>query len=659
MHSGYYYYYFFSRNSGPTGSNTTSPSSTSDSAVVIVVVIVVVLLLLLVLVAAMVIVVIFLCFRVHRRKEESSKVQRLQSVVLESKDEEEKEAETFIDGLNNYECVDKPPQNGFQVADNAAIIDVLYSEPDDVRNDTYSHLRDGEKNQLSVWNETAANEQYSKLNRSQTDPVGVTRRSPTPQEPLNGEGIMYAVPDSNKKRSKKKTANAPAIPRKSAELVEYLDTKFSHSEQLTASDSHLPEYSEIGSGNRRSGSVGPVPLSKPASLSMVSSLNSNPIYQPTDIMPARSSAVPQPQYGNGVLQTDAIYSEPLAQNEHEPEWNPDQNIYESIYSEPLKPSLFMQETDEANTEELRPYSSIYSPPLVQSSDKPLSVSVGNIKEIKRLGDGNFGEVVLAQTVGLSPRDLKLEGEAPYTLVAVKKLKQNASERNRDLFEKEVKFMSKLNHPNVIRLLAVCSDEAAPFIMMEYMKNGDLNQYLKGFHSIGNGTYDNVKPIDLSTLIYMCTQVASAMQYLASQNFVHRDLATRNCLVGSKHTIKISDFGMSRSLYESSYYVISGHAILPIRWMATECFYGKFSAKTDVWAFGVTMWEIFTLAKDQPYSGYDDREVVEDAVKGPDRMQLERPARCPEDIYQIMRKCWFYEPSQRPTFDELYTLLSNS
>ena len=223
-------------------------------------------------------------------------------------------------------------------------------------------------------------------------------------------------------------------------------------------------------------------------------------------------------------------------------------------------------------------------------------------------------------------------------------------------------MSRLNHPNVIRLLAVCNEEAAPFIMMEYMTNGDLNQYLNGFHSIVAmdriGRTGNPFPLIHDSSTYR-TQIASAMQYLASQNFVHRDLATRNCLVGSKHTIKISDFGMSRSLYESSYYVISGHAILPIRWMATECFYGKFSAKTDVWAFGVTMWEIFTLAKDQPYSGYDDREVVEDAVKGPDRMQLERPARCPEDIYQIMRKCWFYEPSQRPTFDELYTLLSNS
>ena len=206
-------------------------------------------------------------------------------------------------------------------------------------------------------------------------------------------------------------------------------------------------------------------------------------------------------------------------------------------------------------------------------------------------------------------------------------------------------MSRLNHPNVIRLLAVCTDEATPFIMMEYMTKGDLNQYLNEFHSITRDNSNNGKSISHSRLVYICTQIASAMQYLASQNFVHRDLATRNCLVGSEDTIKIADFGMSRSLYESSYYVISGHAILPVRWMATECFYGKFSAKTDVWAFGVTMWEIFMLAKEQPYVSLSDQEVVEDAIKGPDRSQLERPAECPENIYSIMKKCWIYESSE--------------
>ena len=590
-------------------------------------------------------------------------MQEIQDVVKETKGDEGKGKETFIDGLNNYECVDTQltPLNEVREMENSSFMDVLYSQPDEVRNDTYSHLRDGEKSELTGVDPTGVGEQYSMMNHFQTDPVTMIRQSPSPKEGPIDEETMYAMPDRSKKK-KKGDSDSPAVPRKSLELVEYLDTKFSQSERMNGSDTNLSEYSEIGDGGRRSGSVGPLPLSKSASKNFAKGLNSNPIYQLTDIVPGNTAGVQEPQYNNttnGVLESDAIYSEPLFPSEHEQEWNPDQNIYESIYSEPLKPSLFMQESYQVDAEDLCPYSSIYTAPAIDSDEKSLSVSISNIKEIKCLGYGNFGKVVLAQTVGLSPRDLQLEGEAPYTLVAVKKLKQNASERSKDLFDKEVKFMSRLNHPNVIRLLAVCTDEVAPFIMMEYMKNGDLNQYLKGFHSVENGTSDNVKPIDTATLIYMCTQIASAMQYLASQNFVHRDLATRNCLVGSKNTIKVSDFGMSRSLYESQYYVISGHAILPVRWMATECFYGRFSAKTDVWAFGVTMWEIFMLVKEQPYGPLSDQEVVEDAIKGPDRSQLERPAECPENVYSIMKKCWIYESSERPTFDEIYKLLSES
>jgi serine/threonine protein kinase len=389
-------------------------------------------------------------------------------------------------------------------------------------------------------------------------------------------------------------------------------------------------------------------------------MSSNPLYHPTDIRPLQLKPISSLPPGSGLLDVNAIYAEPLPPpSTHEPEWDPDQNIYESIYSEPINPSLFMRNSEPTDMEELRPYSSIYTVPVVPTTIKPRSVSLGNIKEIKHLGDGNFGQVVLAQTVGLTPKDLQLDGDASYTLVAVKKLKPSASNRNRELFDKEVSFMSRLNHPNVIRLLGVCSEGEIPFIMMEYMTNGDLNQYLQGFYSIADEPADSAKSISTSTLMYMCTQISSAMQYLASQNFVHRDLATRNCLVGSKDTIKISDFGMSRSLYESQYYVINGHAILPIRWMATECFFGKFSAKTDVWAFGVAMWEIFTLAKETPYNHLEDRAVVEDAVRGAKRTLLNRPAQCPENMYEIMRKCWIHDASQRPTFDELYNLLSKN
>ena len=614
--------------------------------------IVVVLVFVSIVVGTVIVLLLIMCLKTRKRKHESEKVHKLQSVVLETK-EDEKEAESHMD--NQYDIIDKPPQNGVKIAANSGTtMDALYSTPDEaITDDSYSHLRDNQKKIVPPERMAAIGEEYSKLNRmrSQTDPIALMSRPSPAQQNLTDVdvGMVYAVPDKKKKVSKKSSEKAPAVPEKASELVEYLDSKEAG---VVSNGLDLPEYSEISAGNNRpSSNVGPVPLSSSVSHSFASNLDSNPIYHSTDIVP--------PQSHDGVFATDAIYSEPLPPNEHEPEWDPDQNIYEAIYSEPLQPSLFMQEREEVESEDLRPYTSIYTAPIVPTTDKPLPVSYRHIKEIRSLGNGNFGDVVLAQTIGLTPSQLRLEGNAPYTLVAVKKLKENASERNRQLFEKEITFMSRLDHPNVIHLLGVCIDEAAPFIMMEYMTNGDLNQYLQGFNmqSTGHELYSNVKPVETSTLIYMCTQIASAMQYLASQNFIHRDLATRNCLVGLKDTIKVSDFGMSRSLYESQYYVVSGHAILPIRWMATECFFGKFSAKTDVWAFGVTMWEIFTLAKEQPYYQLQDREVVEDAIRGPDRMLLERPSKCPKDVYEIMKSCWIYDASQRPTFDELYTMLS--
>ena len=178
-------------------------------------------------------------------------------------------------------------------------------------------------------------------------------------------------------------------------------------------------------------------------------------------------------------------------------------------------------------------------------------------------------------------------------------------------------------------------------MMEYMDKGDLNQYLKRFNLVTStdSGLQGEDQITTSTLVHMATQIASATKYLVSRNFVHRDLATRNYLV------KIADFGMSRSLYESHYYIIHGHAVLPVRSMPTECFYGKFLQKSDIWAFGVTMWEVFTLVKEQPYADMSDQDVIKDAIKGKNRKLLAKPAACPPEVYEIMLTCLTHDPSQ--------------
>ena len=163
-----------------------------------------------------------------------------------------------------------------------------------------------------------------------------------------------------------------------------------------------PEYSEIG---RWKSSTGPIPLSNPASHNLFNGLSSNLHYQPTDVRPLHMMPVTAAQSGNGTLEVNPIYAEPVAPSMDETEWNTDQNIYDSIYSETLNPSLFMCEREDTEEEDLYPYSSIYASPIVSLVDKPLSVSVKNVEEIKHLGNGNFGEVVLAKTVRLTPKDL--------------------------------------------------------------------------------------------------------------------------------------------------------------------------------------------------------------------------------------------------------------
>ena len=343
----------------------------------------------------------------------------------------------------------------------------------------------------------------------------------------------------------------------------------------------------------------------------------------------------------------------------------DVKFTESIYSEIAEPNtLITTENPKVDSvkiaKDLYPYSSIYAEPLpLNKSESPPLVAPENLSEVKLLGTGQFGEVVLANTVGLSKFYLQLGASEDCTIsikVAVKKLKLNSTKEMQQAFEKEIKFMSRLKDKNVIRLLGICTT-GTPFIMMEYMENGDLNQYLQQFNLLLDpNEAPSAKEITLVTLIYMAYQIASGMKYLSSLKYVHRDLATRNILVGKDYVVKIADFGMSQNLYSAYYFKVKGRAILPIRWMAYECFFGKFSVKTDVWAFGITLWEIFTLAKQQPYHSMSDQEVIDSALKGESRLLMSKPKNCPDEIYEIMLRCWVHDLTKRATFTELHDTL---
>ena len=344
--------------------------------------------------------------------------------------------------------------------------------------------------------------------------------------------------------------------------------------------------------------------------------------------------------------------------------------YNPIYSEALSPIMFMgpsgnpETVASASSEEfLGPCVSIYADPEpLTRSEGPLTVGPQNIREVKPLGVGQFGHVILAETVNLSLKDLRMSDtnndKGVCVLVAVKRLKEDADRTTMEAFEKEIKFMSRLNHENVVRVLGVCPARSA-FIMMEYMENGDLSLYLQRYEFGSRGGRTAQPTLSASSLVHMALHVAAGMRYLSSRHFIHRDLATRNCLVGAKNVVKIADFGMSRSLYSNDYYKLRGRAMLPIRWMAKECFYGIFSQKTDVWAYGVTMWQIFTFSKLQPYDDMTDQQVIENAITDSGRVILAKPSCCPAEVYGVMLRCWDSDPETRATFEELYQSLTET
>ncbi|KAM6431455.1 tyrosine-protein kinase ABL1 isoform 1-T3 [Liasis olivaceus] len=244
----------------------------------------------------------------------------------------------------------------------------------------------------------------------------------------------------------------------------------------------------------------------------------------------------------------------------------------------------------------------------------------------KLGGGQYGEVY--------------EGVwKKYNLtVAVKTLKEDTMEVEE--FLKEAAVMKEIKHPNLVQLLGVCTREPPFYIITEFMTYGNLLDYLRDC---------NRQEVNAVVLLYMATQISSAMEYLEKKNFIHRDLAARNCLVGENHLVKVADFGLSRLMTGDTYTAHAG-AKFPIKWTAPESLaYNKFSIKSDVWAFGVLLWEIATYGM-SPYPGIDLSQVYELLEKD---YRMERPEGCPEKVYELMRECWQWSASERPSFAEIH------
>ncbi|XP_029986487.1 NT-3 growth factor receptor-like [Sphaeramia orbicularis] len=274
---------------------------------------------------------------------------------------------------------------------------------------------------------------------------------------------------------------------------------------------------------------------------------------------------------------------------------------------------------------------------------------------RELGEGAFGKVFLAECYNLSPTKDKM-------LVAVKTLKDPTLSARKD-FQREAELLTNLQHEHIVKFYGVCVDGDPLIMVFEYMKHGDLNKFLRAHGPDamilvdGQPLQTNGTELGVSQMLHIASQIAAGMIYLASQHFVHRDLATRNCLVGSGLLVKIGDFGMSRDIYSTDYYRVGGHTMLPIRWMPPESImYRKFTTESDVWSFGVILWEICTYGK-QPWFQLANNEVIECITQG---RVLERPRVCPQEVYELMLGCWQREPQQRLNIKDiqkkLFTLM---
>ncbi|XP_055537399.1 tyrosine-protein kinase transmembrane receptor Ror [Wyeomyia smithii] len=258
----------------------------------------------------------------------------------------------------------------------------------------------------------------------------------------------------------------------------------------------------------------------------------------------------------------------------------------------------------------------------------------DVRFVEELGEGAFGKVYKGE---LTQKD----GDKIF--VAVKALKENASAKTQADFKREIELISDLKHDNIVCILGVVLKEEPLCMLFEYMAQGDLHEFL-----IANSPNEGKQLTQLQFLL-IAQQICDGMEYLASHHYVHRDLAARNCLVGEHLTVKISDFGLSRDIYSSDYYRVQSKSLLPVRWMPSESIlYGKFTTESDVWSYGVVLWEIYSYGL-QPYYGYSNQEVI-NMVRA--RQLLPCPEACPSAVYSLMVECWHEQAVRRPTFPEI-------
>uniref|UniRef100_A0AAQ4RWK8 Fibroblast growth factor receptor n=1 Tax=Gasterosteus aculeatus aculeatus TaxID=481459 RepID=A0AAQ4RWK8_GASAC len=269
---------------------------------------------------------------------------------------------------------------------------------------------------------------------------------------------------------------------------------------------------------------------------------------------------------------------------------------------------------------------------------------------KPLGEGCFGQVVMAEALGIDKDKTK-----DAVTVAVKMLKDDATEKDLSDLVSEMEMMKMIGkHKNIINLLGACTQEGPLYVIVEYASKGNLREYLRARRPPGmEYSYDIARVSDeqltFKDLVSCTYQVARGMEYLASQKCIHRDLAARNVLVTESNFMKIADFGLARDVHNIDYYKKTTNGRLPVKWMAPEALFDRvYTHQSDVWSFGVLMWEIFTLGG-SPYPGIPVEELFKLLKEG---HRMDKPGNCTNELYMMMKDCWHAISSHRPTFKQL-------
>lgn len=277
------------------------------------------------------------------------------------------------------------------------------------------------------------------------------------------------------------------------------------------------------------------------------------------------------------------------------------------------------------------YASV-NPDYVQYDPDEWECDKDNLKVENQIGTGSFGLVFKGQLIT----------EKGTKECAVKTVPQTATAKQRMDFLREATTMKHFDTFHVVKLLGVVSVTTPVYVIMEYMANGDLKDYLRkqrDLHKKQNKTL-------VDGIYLMAAQIADGMAYLASKKFVHRDLAARNCMVGENGVVKIGDFGLTRDIYEHDYYRRGTADRLPVRWMAPESLKDNiYTSASDVWSYGIVLWEIITFSS-YPYQGLSNTEVMKRVNHG---YTMPRPENCPNKLFTILERCWRKNDRERPSF----------